>query len=328
MKLLITGASGFLGRHVVRAALHAGHSVRALVRPSVDENRLGFIDQVELFRADLRSSGSLQGLFDGIDVLVHLAAAVSGDEFDQFSSTVVSTENLLGSMTTSDTRRLILISSFSVYCYDRIWRTLDERSPILAKDNSLYDRDGYAIAKAWQERITRETAAENGWELCVVRPGFIFGPGNEELAGLGFSVGRWFFRVTGGKRLPVTYVENAADAIVAAAASDAAVGQTLNLIDTAGESTGNYTRHMLRWQGRRYWIIPLPYWLGYSNAKMARLVSRLLFRGKGKLPGILIPCRFAARFKPLRFPNGHIQQVLDWQPRISMDEAMKRTFHS
>jgi nucleoside-diphosphate-sugar epimerase len=326
VKLLITGASGFLGRHVVTAALQAGHSVRAIVRPSVDESRLGFNDQVEVFRADLRAPGGFKGLFDGIDVLVHLAAAVKGDEFDQFASTVVTTENLLRCMATSNTKRLVLISSFSVYCYERISSRLDESSPVLGPDNSLYDRDGYAIAKAWQERITREMAEANGWELCVIRPGFIFGPGNEELAGLGFSIGPLFFRVIGGKRLPVTYVENAAEAIIAAVASQTTGGKTLNLIDSTGESTRKYTRQMLRWQGKRCLIVPLPYWLGYWNAKVARLVSRVLFRGKGKLPGILIPCRFAARFKPLRFPNDRIQTVLQWKPKISMDEAIKRTF--
>jgi 2-alkyl-3-oxoalkanoate reductase len=326
MKLLITGGGGFLGRYVVKAAVGAGHSVRALVRPTARQTDLRFPRSVEVFTGDLQSPDSLQGIFEGVDVLVHLAATMRGDSYEQYTSTVVATENLLHYMASTSTKKLVLISSFSVYAYEKIAQRLDENSPLIELENNPEDRDGYAITKAWQEKITREMAEANGWELCVIRPGFIFGPGNEELAGLGFSIGPLFLRVTGGKRLPVTYVENAAEAIIAAVASQATGGKTLNLIDSTGESTGKYTRQMLRWQGKRCLIVPLPYWLGYLNAKVARLVSRVLFRGKGKLPGILIPCRFAARFKPLRFPNDRIQTVLHWQPRISMDEAIKRTF--
>jgi nucleoside-diphosphate-sugar epimerase len=328
MKLLVTGANGFLGQHVVTSALQAGHSVRALVRPAVDIQQLSFSEHVEFFRADLRSVKNLTDAFDDIDALVHLAAGVTGDEYDQFVAAVVTTENLLRAMAQSATKRIVLISSFSVYCYDRIHRRLDEQSPTNSVKDNLYDRDGYAIAKTWQERVTREQAILHNWELCVIRPGFIYGPGNDDLAGLGIPLGPSFLRVAGGKRLPLTYVENTAEAIVRAVESDAAVGQTLNLIDSDGESPARYARELFQWQKKRRWMIPLPYWLGLWNAKLARFLSKLLFRGKGKLPGILVPSRFAARFKPLRFPNNCIRKVLNWQPKISFDEALKRTFPS
>lgn len=328
MKLLITGANGFLGRHVVSAALQAGHQVRALVRASAEISSPSVAGQVEFFRADLRAPEQLEGVFDGIDAVLHLAAGVTGDEFDQFVAGVVATENLLNVMAKSTTRRIVLISSFSVYCHDRIRRTLDEKSTIISVENNLYDRDGYAIAKSWQERITREYAQQNHWDLCVIRPGFIFGPGNEDLAGTGFSMGPLFLRVTGGKRLPVTYVENAADAIVRSVTTDSAMGETFNLIDSDGESPARYAKEVFRWQKKRHWTIPLPYWLGHLNAKFARAISKLIFHGKGKLPGILIPSRFASRFKPLRCPNDKICRVLNWSPKISFDEALRRTFRS
>jgi UDP-glucose 4-epimerase len=297
-----------------------------LVRPAVDTSLLHFEPSVEFFRADLRAAKDLKEAFVGIDALVHLAAAVTGDEFDQFVAAVVATENLLNAMQTSETRRIVFISSFSVYCFDAIRGSLTEESPVASKENKLYQRDGYAIAKAWQERVVRERAAQNEWDLCVLRPGFIYGPGNEELAGTGFPVGPFFFRVMGGNRLPVTYVENAADAVVRAAECDDAYGKTLNLVDSDGESPATYARAFARWSQQRKWTIPLPYWLGVTNAAIATGISRLIFRGKGKLPGILIPTRFAARFKPLRFPNQRIRDVLNWQPKISFDEALQRTF--
>ena len=80
MKVLITGASGFLGRRVVDAFLARGVAVRAMVRPATDVGRLGWPDSVEIVRHDLRSRAPLKDAFEGIDALVHLAACVGGDD--------------------------------------------------------------------------------------------------------------------------------------------------------------------------------------------------------------------------------------------------------
>ena len=115
MKALVTGAGGFLGRHVVTALLGRGAEVRAMVRPAAAVESLGWPDSVEVVRADLRSSRDLERAFDGVDVLVHLAAAVSGGEDAQFAATVVGTERLLQAMAGTSCRRVVLASSFSVY---------------------------------------------------------------------------------------------------------------------------------------------------------------------------------------------------------------------
>jgi UDP-glucose 4-epimerase len=88
MKALVTGANGFLGRHVVGALLARGVEVRALVRPAARLEELGWPSSVEIFRADLRTSRELRGAFEGVDVLVHLAAVISGGEDVQFAGTV------------------------------------------------------------------------------------------------------------------------------------------------------------------------------------------------------------------------------------------------
>src|ERR1700694_6097396 len=101
MKALVTGANGFLGRHVVGALLARGIQVRAMVRPAVRLEALGWPSSVEIFRADLRTSRELKSAFDGIDVLLHLAAVVTGGEDAQFAATVAGTELLLEAMAAS-----------------------------------------------------------------------------------------------------------------------------------------------------------------------------------------------------------------------------------
>ena len=76
MKALVTGANGFLGRHVVGALLARGIEVRAMIRPAARLEALGWPSSVEVFRADLRTSCELRRAFESVDVLLHLAAQV------------------------------------------------------------------------------------------------------------------------------------------------------------------------------------------------------------------------------------------------------------
>src|SRR5579884_343878 len=210
MRALVTGANGFLGRHVVAALLGRGIEVRAMVRPAARLEALGWPPSVEVFRADLRTSHQLTRAFEGVDVLLHLAAVVSGGEDAQFAGTVVGTERLLDAMAASACRRLVLCSSFSVYDYSAVRRTLDEDSP-LHRAPDVYTRDGYTIAKWWQERVTRRFAEKHGWDLTVLRPGFIWGRDHAYLAALGQQIGKLHLVIGPLSRMPMTHVENCAD---------------------------------------------------------------------------------------------------------------------
>src|SRR5262249_6336062 len=112
LKVLVTGATGFLGRHVVAALLRRGCQVRGFIRPATRIDGLAWADQVDIFQGDLRLSAPLTAAFDGIDVLVHLAAWVGGSDGAQMADTVGGTERLLEAMASSATRRLVLASSF------------------------------------------------------------------------------------------------------------------------------------------------------------------------------------------------------------------------
>ena len=323
----MTGANGFLGRHVVAEFLRRGHSVRALVRPAakVDPARLGWDGDVELFRADLRASRDLPAALEGVDALVHLAAAVTGGEEVQFAASVVGTERLLAAMAQSRTKRLALASSFSVYDWSEIRGTLTEESPLEAE---IYERDGYAVAKYWQEKVARRTAEENNWELTVLRPGFIWGRGNEYLSGIGQSAGPLEVVIGPARQMPLTHVVNCADCFVTAAEKPEAAGQTFNVVDGHAASVWTYTGEYLRRTGTRRWRVPLPYWLGITGTRVIQRTSKWIFNGKGKLPSLFVPCRFEARFKPLRFPNDKLRTVLGWRPPLDWDESLRRTYEA
>ncbi len=322
MKALVTGANGFLGQHVVKAILGRGHSVRAVVRPATKLESLGWAESIEVFRADLRAARDLDSAFEGIDVLVHLAASVSGGEDAQFASTVVGTERLLEAMARSSCRRLVLASSFAVYDWSATSGTLDERSPVEAGAD-LYARDGYTIAKSWQERVTRRVAQKHGFDLTVLRPGFIWGRDHGYLAACGQQIGRLHVVIGPFSHLPLTHVENCADLFALAAVDPRAKGETFNVVDGVGERIWSYLGDYLRGTGERGFRIPVPYSVAYS---LVRLAFATVFRRNLKLPHVLVPCRFESRLKPLRYSNRHARHVLGWQPPLDYEECLSRTY--
>ncbi|MBI5320225.1 NAD(P)-dependent oxidoreductase [Bradyrhizobium sp.] len=322
MKALVTGANGFLGRRVVLALLARGFEVRAMVRPATRLDQLDWPASVEIFRADLRTSLDLKRAFEGVDVLLHLAAVVSGGEDAQFSGTVVGTERLLDAMAATRCRRLVLCSSFSVYDYGATHRILDENSP-LHQLPDIYARDGYTISKWWQERVTRRHAAKHGWDLTVLRPGFIWGPDHSYLAALGQQFGRHHLVIGPMTRIPMTHVENCADVFAIAATSDKARGQTLNVIDGQGERIWSYLSDHMRGSGAPGWRLPIPYRLAISIVRLAYLTG---FRNATKVPSILIPNRLESRLKPLRFENRKLRETLNWSPPLDYAKCVERTY--
>ena len=330
MRVLVTGATGFLGRHVVAAFLAKGDAVRLLVRPAAKIEHFNWPNEVQVFRADLRDSSDLlpafepQGDFGPIDCLVHLAAAVTGSEETQFAAGVVGTERLLGAMARSATRRIVLASSLSVYDWSHSHSRLSERSPV---ESDIYSRDGYAIAKFWQERVAGQYAQQHNWDLTILRPGFIWGFGNTYPACLGQRVGRLHLVFAPKARPPLTYVENCADAFVTVAGDTRALGRTYNVIDGDLLNSWELLQQHLRGTDASGWCIPIPYRLAHAGTKAAQIISRAIFREHGgKLPSILVPRRFEARFKPLTFEASDLQLQLGWKPPVSMSEALERAF--
>lgn len=288
----MTGASGFLGARVVEALLRRGHEVRALVRPAT---RATLPDAVDVRRGDLLEPGAAEEALDGVDAVVHLAAQVQGSDDSRFRGTVVATENLLQSMSSAGVRRLVLASSYSVYDWSRVHGELDERAP-LASEPELFERDGYAVAKVWQERVVRRAADRGEVALTVLRPGYIWGPGNELVPGAGLRLGR--VQVVFGPlgTLPLTHVVSCAERFAAVAESEETVGLTLNVVDPDPVRTWRYVAGADPAALR----VPVPYGFGLAVVRALHAVARLLLGEHMRLPSVFVPRRFEARFKPVR----------------------------
>jgi nucleoside-diphosphate-sugar epimerase len=318
VRVLVTGANGFLGRSLVATLRRRGHDVRVLVRPGVKTAAL-WDASVEVARADLRGTSLLTSILEGIEVVFHLAAAVRADANEALATTVAGTQRLLDAITQAGTRRLLLASSIAVYDWSVARDSLTEETPLT---QNLERRQAYTLTKHWQERIVRRTA---DIEYVILRPGFIWGKGQEWVDGVGQRLGRLVFIPGPLRQLPLTHVKNCAEWFVDAAEVDRAAGLTLNVFDSERISAWRYAREWSARSGVRARLVPIP-WVGAIGlVTLASLANRILFSGRGKLPSVLDSPRFEARFKPLCFPNHRLLSVLGPQ-RFSWDEALQQTY--
>lgn len=316
MRVLVTGAAGFLGRAVAAAAARAGHQVVAMVRPaSAGEPAPG----VEQLAGDLRQVGPWADALGEVEAVVHCAAAF-GDLPSQLAGTVLATENLLAALP-SGARRFVHVSSLSVYDFDapRLGGALDETTRL---EPDPLRRDAYTQTKLLQERLVREHAARAGIELVVVRPGAIYGPGKDWDSGTGLRAGSFDLIFAPFSRMRLIHVDNCADAIVAALTAPAAEPLTVNLFDP--EQPTHWRFHSLM---RRAGVaagrgVPVPYWMVLGLGHAAKLAGRLFFKGRARLPELLDPPRQRVRWRPLRYPDARAQAALGWRPRLTLAQGI------
>jgi 2-alkyl-3-oxoalkanoate reductase len=313
VKVLVTGGNGFLGSHVVNALRDAGETVRVL-----DYSSRGGRSDVERLTADLVTSGNLEAAFDGVDVVVHLAASLRGRTDEIIRNTVDGSRRLLEAMARTSTRRIVLASSLSVYDWSKLGASISEDDEIL-DPSTMRAYDGYAQAKTLQEQLTREFARRNGWTLTVLRPAALWGPGvwGDFLIGRRFGMAQTV--VAPSKPIRLVYVENAVDAFVLATRRTGGGELILNVIDDPQITSWRYAGIVQRRVGGVR--VPLPYTLGLLTARLASL----LMCGSRRLPYFLQPRRFEALHKPVACSSRRLREALGWTPRYTFDEALART---
>jgi 2-alkyl-3-oxoalkanoate reductase len=322
MKLLITGASGFIGRYVVAAALRKGYDVRAVVRSARHPLPWPSHPQLEVIHLDLQETDRLPVALSGIDTVVHLAAVMSGTLEEQRQGTVLATQSLLASLKSSSVQHLIAISSFSVYDYLALspGTILLESLPLETRPDR---RDGYTQAKLAQEILVRQFATETDTLLTILRPGIVYGKDHLWNASLGVNLKDRLWVCVGDRAtLPLLYVENCADAIMQAILYPPKNRHTINLIDDNLPTQKAYLDALRQVSPALPPKVTLPWALVNQVSSWA---SQLPGLSGASVPGLLVPARVHARFKPLAYSNTRAKQYLDWTPRFSLKEALGRS---
>lgn len=334
MKILVTGCTGFLGVPVVERLLaHGARDIRCFMRPGSKRERLEAIlrrypdAKVERFVGSLGSPESAAEAVDGCDVVYHLAAALSGAPADMFLNTVVTTRNLLDGIRAKASARgggpakLVHVSSFGVYGVAELPRgaLVNESTPL---ERHPERRDPYSQAKLRQEQLVWEYARRYRIPTTVLRPGVIYGPGGGAFSTrVGLNLFGLFLHLGGDNVLPITYVDNCAEAIVVAGESPAAVGEVYNVVDDELVTASRWLK-LYRERVKRIPYVRIPY---PGLVVISELVTRYHRWSKGQLPAVFTRYKSATTWGGNRFDNSKLKG-LGWRPIVTTEDGLSRAF--
>lgn len=327
MRVLLTGAGGFLGRHLARSLLAENVAgLKVHFRHSAPEDFVAQLQQshpdarIEVVLGNLLYAADVAGLVADVDCVVHAAAGMRGSPADMFANTVVGTRNLLDAAGAAGVGRIVLVSSFSVYRSGPLPDSALHDESVAVEAVGI-DKGPYAYAKTRQEHLLEEYRERFGFQTVVLRPGVIYGPGGGALSSrVGIRALGLFFNLGRKATLPLTYVENCADAIARAAVAGVD-GHAYNVVDDELPSCSAYLRgYRDNVEGMR--VLPVPYWLFLLGAK---LLVRYNKASKGQLPAVFTPYVVRSMYRDFRYPNAALKR-LGWQPRVTTGEGLQRTF--
>ena len=169
MRVLVTGANGFIGRHIVKALLDSGVTVRGLIRGPIDQQS---ISGVEVICGDLTRPDTLSDITQGIGTVFHAAGHAHAQDVDgevHWETTVEGTRHLLAVAEASDVQQFIFISSVKAMAApgDECLDETEKRLPT----------DAYGLSRRKAEELVLSVGKHTGMHVSILRPALVYGPG-------------------------------------------------------------------------------------------------------------------------------------------------------
>ncbi|MEA3378821.1 MAG: NAD-dependent epimerase/dehydratase family protein [Nanoarchaeota archaeon] len=226
MKVLVTGANGLIGQHLVKRLLSQKHEVTAFVRKTSNLVMLKNFLNLKYAYGDVRDFESLDKAVQGKDIVFHLAAVVHlpyKEEQTYYDVNVNGTENVLKAcLNNKNLKKLVHCSSVGCYApsQNRIY-----------EDSSCHSQSLYGLSKYMAEKLIKEFAKKYSLPYVVVRPARVYGPGDKTLLPLFEQVNKGRFVNFGkmdAKMMPI-YVGDIVDAFIKCMELPVKDGQVYNL---------------------------------------------------------------------------------------------------
>jgi nucleoside-diphosphate-sugar epimerase len=238
-----------------------------------------------------------------------------------FMNSALATRNLMDAfLEVGKPKRFVNVSSFAVYSNQRLKRgaLLDETCPL--EDAPQERFDAYSFGKLKQEQIVKEYGLRHRIPYVILRPGYVFGPGKSELSGrIGISTFGFFIHLGGSNELPLTFVDNCAEAIVLAGLKPGVDGEIFNVVDDSPLTSRQFLRAYKR-KVKRFFSISLPHPVTKFACTLWENYSK---RSGGQLPPVFNVRRCSAEWKGNRYSNQKLKDRLGWKPRVPMQQAIE-----
>ncbi|MFN3565709.1 MAG: UDP-glucose 4-epimerase family protein [Burkholderiaceae bacterium] len=306
-RILVTGATGFIGRALLARFAADGQSVRAAVRTAAPDLE---VEQVRV--GDLGPETAWDTALAGCDAVVHAAARVhvmrerAAEPLAEYHrANVEGTVHLARCAAAAGVRRFVFISSIKVNGEEtqpgRPFRVDDPPLPV----------DAYGASKLHAEEGLRRVAAETGMQLVIVRPPLVYGPGvKANFLALMRALHRGVPMPLGAihNKRTLVALDNLVDLIAACVSHPAAANALFLAGDAEDLSTTELARRLAAALGVRPRLLPVP-------ARLFEAGARII--GAGALAHRLCRC--------LQIDTSAARERLGWSPPVSVDEALRRT---
>jgi nucleoside-diphosphate-sugar epimerase len=262
--ILVTGATGFVGSHLLDKLRLRGEAVRCLIRPATDTRRLPA--GVETALADLATGQGIEGALDGADTVIHVAGVTKALSPAQYSAGNTRATETLARALVGRSIRLVYVSSLAAIGPSLDGRPVDE-------DAAPHPVSSYGKSKLEGERIVRALVPD----AVIVRPPVVYGPRDTDVFQIFKAVAQGLvLEISGGERwFSAIYVEDLADGLYAAACAPQARGRTYFLTHRDPASWRELGATAARIMGRRPRILRVPVAAAYAVAFFSEMWSRI-----------------------------------------------------
>jgi nucleoside-diphosphate-sugar epimerase len=310
-RVLITGVTGFIASALARRMNAAGATVIGLCRTPAKGQDL-VAEGVELLQGDITDVERLDEVFrQPIDIVMHVAAWMRGTSTTEAKRVNVDATRCLAELSAAHgIKRFVSVSSITVYGLHGD-ADVDESAALMPYG------DPYGDSKIWGEAAVKEVGTRTGLDFAIVRPGMVYGPGSRgwtKRMAIWAKSG-WMPLVDGGSgtAYPI-FIDNLVDLLMLCATHPDAKGLIFNAVDDGPVTLAQYLgAYMAMIPTKR--ALYLPGWVVSAAAAIVHPFLRDLnyhyvanqMRGRGQVL------------------NAQAKEVLGWEPRVSLEEGMRRS---
>jgi nucleoside-diphosphate-sugar epimerase len=285
VKVLVTGAAGFLGGHLVDMLVERGDEVRAMALPKEDTRRLRLLPRVEVVHGDMTNPQSLKDAVQRVQRVYHVAAKTGpwGPENAYWAVNVRGLADLIHAAMDAGVERIVHTSSIIVYGFP-LHGIVTEDAPFQAMDNP------YSRTKIAGEKLIADLVKDEGAPVVIVRPGWIYGPRDTASFGRFAALvesGKGFFVGPGRNIVPVVYVRDVAQGLIKAGdAGDHVIGRAYTLADDHRVTQAEYLNAIADALNVPHISRRIPYGPVYAAARAAELVWQAAGRRNAAPPPV------------------------------------------
>lgn len=319
MKVLITGASGFLGQHIIKKLSEEGVDIAAIIRPT---SRIEHLKKytIDYITGNIRDEETLRKAMQGVDAVIHAVTTKFGGAEDFYAENVESTRQLLELSLKNNIKRFVFISSIDVYDHSKCKNgsVLDEDSPRDPNPSNHYSR-----TKIQAEEIVETFNRKHKLPTVIIRPGCIYGKGGNWVpARLGFSAGpqRYVLLGNGKSAVPMSHTSSVAEVIWRSIQNDTARGKIYNVIEDGVITRVGFLKMVRENLYPAFKIVKIPLFF----ARIMAFGMRTMLKMIGKTPPTRLHPHYMRLFAlSVFYKSDKAKQDLGWQSLTDLTETIK-----